>query len=82
MRYLRNEWNDGHFDLREWWQLCGKTLAWLGGSARAELGARSCELLGWALWRRWDELGRCCDRLAGGGADATVCRDTVRHGVW
>ncbi|XP_043188456.1 uncharacterized protein LOC122363351 [Amphibalanus amphitrite] len=75
VKYLRNEWNDAHFDLREWWELCGKTLAWVGASGD-QLGDRSCQLLGWALWRQWDQLRQCCDRLQGSDG---VCRDTLER---
>lgn len=76
VNYLRNEWNDDHFDLHEASDACGKTLAWLGRSSGQELGGRSCELLGWALWKKWDALRQCCDRLQAGDG---VCADVVER---
>jgi len=74
--YLRNEWNDRHFDLTSAEDLLGKTLAWLGGSAAGAAGD-SCQLLGWALYKQWGKLAECCERLLQSGA--AVCPDTVER---
>ncbi|CAL4208146.1 unnamed protein product, partial [Meganyctiphanes norvegica] len=53
--YVRNPYFDDHFDLRVPEHIVGKTLAWgaqnLEGSIRS-----SCELLGWALYQKWNKV--------------------------
>ncbi|XP_037081909.1 uncharacterized protein LOC119102588 [Pollicipes pollicipes] len=73
VKYLRNKWHDGHFDLREAADIVGKTLAWIGATVD-DVGGHSCELLGWTMYSKWQELVQCCDRLQGGDG---VCQDVI-----
>lgn len=77
VKFLRNEYNDGHFDLREAGQLVGKTLAMIGrqiggGGAGAGAGAdaigNSAQLLG--LWQsgRYAEATELVRALLNSGA--------------
>lgn len=62
VRYLRNPYFDDHFDLKEPNHLVGKTLAWASPLVGGLVG-RSCEVLGWALYSKWQELEAALDRL-------------------
>jgi len=59
--YLRLPYFDDHFDLTVPEHIVGKTLAW--GAARELEGSIgvSCELLGWALYQKWNQV---CDLIS------------------
>ncbi|KAK8399356.1 hypothetical protein O3P69_003459 [Scylla paramamosain] len=65
VKFLRNPYYDDHFDLKEPDHLVGKTLAWASPLVGGLVG-RSCEVLGWALYGKWDELEAALDRLRTG----------------
>ncbi|XP_037788760.1 LOW QUALITY PROTEIN: uncharacterized protein LOC119584297 [Penaeus monodon] len=65
IRYLRNPYFDDHFDLKEPNHIVGKTLAWVSPLIGGTVGS-SCELLGWALYNKWDELEAALSRLSDG----------------
>ncbi|KAG0722652.1 28S ribosomal protein S27, mitochondrial [Chionoecetes opilio] len=63
VKFLRNPYFDDHFDLTEPHPLLGKTLAWVSPLVGG-LAGRSCGLLGWALYGKWEELAAALDRVA------------------
>ncbi|XP_042870694.1 uncharacterized protein LOC122252332 [Penaeus japonicus] len=65
IRYLRNPYFDDHFDLKEPNHIVGKTLAWVSPLIGGSVGS-SCELLGWALYNKWDQLEAALSRLSSG----------------
>ncbi|XP_063588712.1 small ribosomal subunit protein mS27-like [Penaeus indicus] len=65
IRYLRNPYFDDHFDLKEPNHIVGKTLAWVSPLIGGTVGS-SCELLGWALYNKWDELEAALSHLSDG----------------
>jgi len=56
VRFLRNPYNDGHFDLLKSAPLVGKTLANIAPALKDKTMAKSLELLGWALLEDWQKL--------------------------
>jgi small subunit ribosomal protein S27 len=58
IRFLRNPYNDGHFDLLKSAPLVGKTLANIAPALKDKTMAKSLELLGWALLEDWQKLDR------------------------
>lgn len=87
VNYLRNEWHDDHFDLSDPSQIIGKTLAWLSRGLTEQLRTEqfqhlqllsdSCQLLGWTLYGKWEEVSRLADLLA--GSSRQVTEDTKRR---
>lgn len=85
VKFLRNEFFDGHFDLREPGQLVGKTVAMIGrrlangdnSSAAAKVLGNSAQLLG--LWhlQAFKEAGDFVSKLLK-SADAKVHSDVVK----
>ncbi|MPC48254.1 28S ribosomal protein S27, mitochondrial [Portunus trituberculatus] len=65
VKFLRNPYFDDHFDLKEPDHLVGKTLAWASPLVPGLVG-RSCEVLGWALYGKWDELEAALNRMKSG----------------
>lgn len=78
VKYLRNPYYDDHFDLKEADHLVGKTLAWASPLVGGLVG-RSCEVLGWALYGKWDELEAALDRLRTGKESIAAC--VVSHKI-
>ncbi|XP_076050727.1 uncharacterized protein LOC143031130 [Oratosquilla oratoria] len=65
--YLRNPYNDDHFDLKDPNHIVGKTLASLAPlMASKPLLATYCEALGWALFSKWGNLQGCLERTVKG----------------
>lgn len=62
VKFLRNPYFDDHFDLKEPNHIIGKTLAWVSPLVGGLVG-RSCEVLGWALYSKWEELEAALARL-------------------
>ena len=86
--FVDNNYEDDHFDLKQRHLLVGKTLAKMG--EHAELGAASnappatregvevsLQILGYALFQKWEAVAEICD-----GADgikvAGACVDLVK----
>ncbi|XP_068234741.1 uncharacterized protein [Palaemon carinicauda] len=61
--YLRNPYFDDHFDLRNPNHIVGKTLAWGAPLIGGEIGT-NCEILGWALYNKWNCLEGALQRCA------------------
>ncbi|GAB6019006.1 hypothetical protein CHUAL_000639 [Chamberlinius hualienensis] len=53
--YLRPNYFDDHFDIKEPEKLIGKTLTMLGKHFDNEIG-RTCKIIGFALYGKWDKL--------------------------
>lgn len=65
VKFLRNPYFDDHFDLTDPNHIVGKTLAWASPLVGGLVG-RNCEVLGWALYNKWQELEAALDRLRRG----------------
>lgn len=65
MKFLRNPYFDDHFDLADPNHIVGKTLAWASPLVGGVVG-RNCEVLGWALYNKWEELEAALERLRAG----------------
>ena len=55
--FLARPYFDDHFDLREWKPMVGKTLVWVSRNLKLDANdplMSSCQLLGHALWGKWD----------------------------
>lgn len=62
MKFLRNPYFDDHFDLTDPNHIVGKTLAWTSPLVGGLVG-RNCEVLGWALYNKWEDLEVALNRL-------------------
>lgn len=62
VKYLRNPYFDDHFDLRDPQLLLGKTFATLG-IALADSVGYTYQLVGWALYKKWNKLIKCVDEV-------------------
>lgn len=60
VKYIRNPYFDDHFDLRDPQLLLGKTLATIGIALADSIGY-TYQLVGWALYKKWNKLIKCLD---------------------
>jgi len=87
VRFVDNSYHDDHFDLRERHLLVGKTLARFGEygmsniskapSDTAEAVEISIQLLGYALFQKWDAVAEICNSLQAGQKVAKSCTDLI-----
>ncbi|KAK7067030.1 hypothetical protein SK128_023255, partial [Halocaridina rubra] len=61
IQFKRNPYFDDHFDLKDPYLIVGKTLAWGSPLLGGEIGL-NCEILGWALYKKWKELSAALTR--------------------
>lgn len=72
VRFLRNPYSDGHFDLLKSAPLVGKTLAIIAPALKDKTMAKSLEILGWALLDNWQKLESKIKTL-----DAPILKDVL-----
>lgn len=61
--YLKNEWFDDHFDIRNPKHICGKTLHFFGKNFN-DISGRSCQIIGLVLLEKWDKCLNLLNRLS------------------
>ncbi|CAG4940583.1 unnamed protein product [Colias eurytheme] len=64
VKYLRNEYFDDHFDIKDIKILTGKTLAWISKQFQDNT-SNNLQLLGWLYYKKYDKLLSLCEKLAG-----------------
>lgn len=76
MGFLRNPYYDEHFDLTEPNQIVGKTLALVGKQINEdEVLSRSVQMLGWAVYGRWERVNSIVQRCI--GSNSSIAEETV-----
>jgi len=77
VRRLRNVFFDDHFDLTNPQYIVGKTLAYLSFHLKEdEVLRRSIELLGWAMYDKWDKVDNALKNIT--SQKQTVASDVVK----
>ncbi|KAG6462027.1 hypothetical protein O3G_MSEX013011 [Manduca sexta] len=62
VKYLRNPYFDDHFDIKDRYLLCGKTLAWISNKPNDNL-CNNLRLIGWLAYKKYDKLLQLCQEL-------------------
>lgn len=70
--WLKNPWNDRHFDLKEPEKLVGKTLAWLSSELPQSAATKNVEFLGWMLLGERGNAKNCAMEVENELLDDTV----------
>jgi Mitochondrial 28S ribosomal protein S27 len=75
--YLKNEFFDDHFDLKDPKHRVGKTL-YLAGRIKDDLLGRSAQVLGLGLYQKWHQGVALLEKFAAASADATIVGEVVK----
>ncbi|VVC87223.1 unnamed protein product [Leptidea sinapis] len=63
IKFLRNEYYDDHFDIKDVKILSGKTLAWISKQYKDNV-SNNLQLLGWLYYKKYDKLQNLCQELS------------------
>ncbi|XP_046404367.1 28S ribosomal protein S27, mitochondrial [Ischnura elegans] len=78
VKYIRNPYFDDHFDLRDTNHLIGKTFVIMSrGLPENDPIRKSYELIGWALYEKWDKAKRFLEKLKSSKEDGHILMEVV-----